>query len=394
MNLSRQPDNLFFSTPFWLPPNVTWDFFERFDTGDGFQFPSVKDLYAAWKLVPLFLIAKYGVEKYVGPKVGAWAGIQDEERKKPPHVDLLEKAHRSKPWGKWSDNEISALTKQLDWTEEQIREWFKARRKFALPTTLEKFSESFWRCFGFIFILAYGLYVHWSKDWFWDIKLAFKDYPQPVTRDMYWYFLISLANYSAWNISQFWDVPRKDPKLLMLHHFAAVFLLSASWIAGAHRIGLYTLLIHDVGDVLVEGSKSLKYIDALKVDQPSLYFFSLFSTSLWVFTRNFILPLRIIPCVYYHAPFSIPETFPLSCLHGPCDISSFRFNMCHIILIILGGMSTLHLYWTYIIMKINYTAFFAGKLKDDTHTMSDDDEDDSAKKITPKKESWSVRTNG
>lgn len=65
MNFSRQPDKLFFSTPFWLPPNVTWDYFERFDTGDGFQFPSVKDLYAAWKLVPLFLIAKYGVEKWV-----------------------------------------------------------------------------------------------------------------------------------------------------------------------------------------------------------------------------------------------------------------------------------------------------------------------------------------
>ncbi|XP_072152955.1 ceramide synthase 4-like isoform X1 [Bemisia tabaci] len=208
---------------------------------------------------------------------------------------------------------------------------------------------------------------------------------QPVTDDIYWYFIISLANYSAWNFSHFWDVPRRDPKVVITHHFSAVVLLSGMWVAGAHRVGLLVCLTHDVGDILLEACKCSKYLNLLKAKAWWLWIFAFFNCGIWIFTRNIILPLHIIPSIYHYSPFNLPQTFPLSCFHGSCDVSAFKFTMCHVLLIMLVGMSILHVYWTGIMVRISYLGLIVGKMEDDTRSMSncdnDDDEDNHEKGI-------------
>lgn len=75
-------------------------------------------------------------------KVAEWAGIKQRRRERPPIIDILEKAHHAKPCGIWRERELYALSKQLDWPKEDVEKWIRARRRFAAPTTVEKFCES------------------------------------------------------------------------------------------------------------------------------------------------------------------------------------------------------------------------------------------------------------
>ncbi|CAH0384297.1 unnamed protein product [Bemisia tabaci] len=382
MNFTKESNGAFFSESFWLPQNVTWEDFNRFEDKDGLRMPKIQDVFVAWKLVPFVLLSKFVVEKFVAPKLGKWAGIKDELREKPKHVEILEKAHRANPWGRWSNQAISALTKQLDWTDEQIHEWFKARRKYATETTLEKFCESVWRAMFFICIMVYGIYCHWSKEWVWDLKRCYENFPQPVTEDLYWYFIISLANYSAWNISQFWDVQRKYYRILLFHHLLAVALLVGQWVAGVHRMGLLICTVHDVGDLLLEAIKCLKYLNLLRAKAWWLWIFSFVNGGLWIATRNIILPFYLIPGIYRHAPFGMLQSFPYSCFRGgACNISSFAFNSNHVLVIMLSCLGLLHVYWTCLIFRISYLALIVGKLEDDTREVSDDESDGPKMKL-------------
>ncbi|CAH0384296.1 unnamed protein product [Bemisia tabaci] len=163
--------------------------FEKFESKDGLRMPSIQDVYFAWKLIPLVLFVKYFMEKCIAATFAKWLGVKEEPREKPPSVDILEREHRANPWGKWSHEKILALSKELAWTEIQVRSWLNTRRRFALPTTAEKFSESSWRACVFFFIFTYGLSVHWSKEWLWDIKLCAQGYP-------------SIYHYSPFNLPQ------------------------------------------------------------------------------------------------------------------------------------------------------------------------------------------------
>ncbi|CAH0384295.1 unnamed protein product [Bemisia tabaci] len=222
--------------------------FEKFESKDGLRMPSIQDVYFAWKLIPLVLFVKYFMEKCIAATFAKWLGVKEEPREKPPSVDILEREHRANPWGKWSHEKILALSKELAWTEIQVRSWLNTRRRFALPTTAEKFSESSWRACVFFFIFTYGLSVHWSKEWLWDIKLCAQGYPR--------------------------------------------FL----------------------------ACKCSKYLNLLKAKAWWLWIFAFFNCGIWIFTRNIILPLHIIPSIYHYSPFNLPQTFPLSCFHGSCDV--------------------------------------------------------------------------
>lgn len=77
-------------------------------------------------------------------------------------------------------------------------------------------------------------------------------YLQGVTRDTWWYYMISLSFYWALAVSQFFDVKRKDFWQMFVHHICTICLLSFSWICNFHRIGTLVLLTHDCGDIFLE----------------------------------------------------------------------------------------------------------------------------------------------
>ena len=55
------------------------------------------------------------------------------------------------------------------------------------------------------------------------------------------------------------DVRRGDHEVLLLHHVVTLVLLAYSFYLGVTEIGLATMLLHDVCDVLMESAKLFRY---------------------------------------------------------------------------------------------------------------------------------------
>lgn len=110
-----------------------------------------------------------------------------------------------------------------------------------------------WRCFYYTYSFVYGLYILWDKPWLWDINHCYYGYPyHPVTSDVWWYYMISMAFYWALSFSQFVDVKRKDFWQMFIHHIATILLMCFSWVGNLTRIGSLVLLVHDCADVFME----------------------------------------------------------------------------------------------------------------------------------------------
>lgn len=95
---------------------------------------------------------------------------------------------------------------------------------------------------------------------------------QGVTRDVWWYYMISLAFYLSLTFYQFFDVKRKDFWPLFIHHIISIVLLSFSWIANLHRVGSLVLLTIDAADFILSVSTcSAHYrpIDTLLPSPPN-----------------------------------------------------------------------------------------------------------------------------
>lgn len=169
------------------------------------------------------------------------------------------------------------LAKQLDWTERQVERWLRLRRSQDRPSTLTKFCENrlviilvycitvcqeyaynivslfSWRCLYYIYSFFYGLIVLWDKPWLWDINHCYYKYPyHPVTNDIWWYYMVSMAFYWSLSFSQFFDVKRKDFWQMFIHHIATIALMCFSWVGNLTRIGSLVLLVHDCADIFLE----------------------------------------------------------------------------------------------------------------------------------------------
>lgn len=194
----------------------------------------------------------------------------------------MEKAYKKKIKHK----EITALAKQLDWSERQVERWLRLRRSQDMPSTLTKFCEnrsvmlnkyfinnplSFvvyfnlknyliysWRCLYYTFIFIYGIIVLWDKPWLWDIKNCYYGYPNhSVSNDIWWYYMVSISFYWSLSISQFFDVKRKDFWQMFIHHKATILLMSFSWVSNLTRIGSLVLVVHDSADIFLEVCQQL-----------------------------------------------------------------------------------------------------------------------------------------
>lgn len=93
---------------------------------------------------------------------------------------------------------------------------------------------------------------------------TFLHFLQGVTRDTWWYYMMSLSFYWALAVSQFFDVKRKDFWQMFVHHICTICLLSFSWICNFHRIGTLVLLTHDCGDIFLEVMNNICFPIAYK----------------------------------------------------------------------------------------------------------------------------------
>ncbi|XP_026668173.1 ceramide synthase 6-like, partial [Ceratina calcarata] len=258
---------------------------------------------------------------------------------------------------------ILALAKQLDWSERQVERWLRLRRAQDKPSTLTKFCENSWRCLYYTYSFIYGLIILWNKPWLWDIKHCYYNYPyHPVSNDVWWYYMISMAFYWSLSFSQFFDVKRKDFWQMFIHHIATIVLMCFSWVGNLTRIGTLVLLVHDCADIFLEAAKMAKYANYQKVCDCIFVIF----TVLWIITRIGVYPFWIIHSTSIEAPKIVPM-FP----------AYYIFNFLLILLLIL------HMIWTYLILKIAYNAFYAGQMEGDIRSSSSEDISDNSLDYAP-----------
>ncbi|XP_022903944.2 ceramide synthase 5 [Onthophagus taurus] len=338
----------FWNEDVWLPPNTTWADMTP-GSRPGVTMTDYRHLYFPLPLALVMLGIRYLLEKYWFTPVGISLGIKNVRPKKAPPNIVLEKAY-STYRRQLKHKQIQGLAKQLDWSERQVERWLRLRYSQEKPTTLVKFTEEAWRCLYYLCSFTYGLVVLWDKPWFWDINECWNGYPyQSVSTDIWWYYMFSLAFYWSLCVSQFFDVKRKDFWQMFIHHIATIVLMSFSWICNLPRIGSLVLVVHDCADIFLEAAKMAKYSGYQKICDT---IFAIF-TILWITTRVGIYPFWIIHNTSIVAPTLLPM-FP----------AYYIFNGLLLLLL------TLHIVWTYLILKIAYKALNAGQMEGDIRSSS------------------------
>ncbi|XP_054267574.1 ceramide synthase 6-like [Macrosteles quadrilineatus] len=345
----------FWDPDIWLPPNITW---ADLQSSDQIEYTHHKDLLYPIPMALLVFVIRYCFEKYCFIPIGTALGIKGSKPKRAVHNEILERAFKQNL--KMKHKDISGLAKQLDWTERQVERWLRLRRAQDKPSTIVKFTENGWRFTYYASSFSFGLYVLWDKPWLWDTDLCWHNYPhQGVSRGVWWYYMTSAAFYWSLMGSQFFDVKRKDFWQMFAHHVLTLFLLALSWVCNFHRIGSLTILLHDFADIFLEFAKMAKYAKYQKLCDTV---FAIFTIS-WLVTRTGIFPFILIYS---------------TTVRGPIIVNTPMFPAYYIFNGLLFFLLGLHLFWTYLILKLAKSALSAGQMEGDIRSSSSDFSDTSA----------------
>lgn len=221
---------------------------------------------------------------------------------------------------------------------------------------VKKFSEGLWRFTFYLSLSIYGwFFVLWDKPYLRDTMHSLYHHPHhPVTTHEWWYYNIELGFYISLVITQFFDTKRKDFWQMFVHHLVTILLLVLSWACNFHRIGCLVIAIHDIGDIPLEAAKLAKYCEKQRLAD---LIFAVF-TAVWIYTRCYLLPARVIYYTSYKA-LSIIPFFP----------AYYIFNG------LLCLLQFLHIVWTYVIIKMVFDALQNDGMRDLRSGSEDDSED-------------------
>ena len=351
----------FWNPSVWLPPNYDWkdlvpnEKVRYANWGDLWTYPIVMALLG----IPLrFLV----LNKLVYNRIALAVGLKDIKPRPAAPNETLEELftrHKSKP----PSSEITKSAATLGWTERKVERWLRQRTAMTHISKFTKFMECAWQCTYYTFIFVFGLYVMWGKPWFWDILHCWYDYPNhSVDDDVWWYYMISLSFYWCMTFTHFVESKRKDFWQMFFHHLVTIMLITFSWTCNLTRIGTLVLIVHDCADIPLQLSKMSIYSGHKAFCDVVFTTFAL----LWIITRVGIYPIWIVYSTAIDAPTIVPM-FP----------AYYIFNSLLIILLVL------HVYWTYLILRIIATTFQKGAVEDNRSSSDPSDislEDDDKKR--------------
>ncbi|XP_015190439.1 PREDICTED: ceramide synthase 5-like isoform X2 [Polistes dominula] len=310
-------------------------------------------------LMSLFLfIMKYTFERYLFVLFGQFLGIKDERKKKVRQIEILKKAYINK---KINHEQILALAKQLNCSERQIERWLRFNKFQDISSTLTKFCESCWRCFYYTCMFIYGLLILWNKPWFWNTTQCYYNYPyHSITNDIGWYYIITTAIYLISTITHFFETKRNDFWQVFIHHIIAIVLLFLTWVNNLTRLISLVIVLHDASEIFLELAKTARYAN---YKNTSNIMFVIFTIS-WICTRIGIFPFSIIYSLFFEAPKHMS-----------------MFPTFYVIEALLCLLFLLHLFWTYLIIKVAYNNFYTGQKKGDIRSDNEDVSDVSDNEI-------------
>lgn len=117
------------------------------------------------------------------------------------------------------------------------------------------------------------------------------------------------------------DCWRKDSIVMLVHHFIAMSLIFFGFSTRAHQVGVIVLFLHDITDVILEGTKSLLYFKIQdKKEYPIFELIGnvgfLLFTAAWVCSRLYVFPMRLMgQCtILYELNHQVPLSFMVNSL--------------------------------------------------------------------------------
>jgi hypothetical protein len=264
---------------------------------------------------------------------------------------------------------LGRSTHGIDWERENDERIFK-------------FGEYVFRFFFHSAVSVYGLWYFLDEPW-WDpaqggVKVTFAGHPDhAIDVGMIWYYLlqcaynveamISLIELSvdvrlqgiycssdgilklqspieiAWSPTYRGDFPE-----MFVHHVITNLLVIGSSHCRFTRIGSMVFMVHDISDVPVDLSKLSNFMKWKATTVVS--FVALLAT--WVLTRLCILPFVIVKGVFDHDH----EVKAFHKIHHVMGLAIFK--------LLLIGITTLHVCWFLILIRILYRLVMKGERHD------------------------------
>ncbi|KAM6464526.1 ceramide synthase 4-like [Liasis olivaceus] len=198
--------------------------------------------------------------------------------------------------------------------------------------------------------------VFLQKPWFWDLRQCWVGYPQqPLQPGLCGYYLTQLSFYCSLVVMLPFQVKRMDFRKEIVHHAATLLLISFSYCANYIRIGSLVMILHDVPDCFLYYAKMFNY---LKWQKTSYALFIMFSAA-FLFTRLVIFPYKILYSSHYY----FMELFQ----------PFFSYYFSNALLIVL---QLLHVFWSYLIIRMVYRFLICGTLEKDVRSNSEGSEDE------------------
>ncbi|TMS39465.1 hypothetical protein L596_005981 [Steinernema carpocapsae] len=249
---------------------------------------------------------------------------------------------------------------------------------FSKNTKRKRVLECFFRTSIYVVFFVFGCFTLYDKSWMWDVTECWKNYPNhEIDNTVWWYYMLETGFYCSLLISSTFETRRSDFWQLIFHHVVTIGLLSASWTINFVRVGTLVLISHDLSDIIMELGKLVRYgkIGPLATN----FMFVMFLTS-WIVTRLGFYPFVVIRSAVMDAPTLIQPGWQL------LDFTQIP-HAPRVIIIMLICLFALHVFWTFIILKIIIRTVTKGEARDVRSSESEADDDDKSRLVNKRKKS-------
>uniref|UniRef100_A0A183BNX6 TLC domain-containing protein n=1 Tax=Globodera pallida TaxID=36090 RepID=A0A183BNX6_GLOPA len=310
----------------WLPPNMTW---ADLESRGGMNYPQFRELGYAFLAACIITFIRILTEALVFLPIGYYGGWMDEKKGSIYHRIL-----------------------------DHLFFGFAGRSKF------KRVAETAWRFTYYAIIWLVGMAVLYNEPQFSSVIECFREWPKHHLPNNVWlYFIVQSGFYLSLLFSLVvFDVRRSDHYEMATHHVATILLLSMSFTINFVRAATLILILHDSADVFLELGKLFRYAGwdrAVTID------FCVFML-VWVGTRLVVFPLKLVRHMLFDAPRLIMESYRWTDLFQKPIIPRVFLAVLFILLL-------LHIFWTYLLVKIAIKSVKSGV--DDIREESESEEE-------------------
>ncbi|KAL4859864.1 LAG1 longevity assurance 1 [Chlorella vulgaris] len=207
--------------------------------------------------------------------------------------------------------------------------------------TYDKFKESAYKCGVQVCFTIVLLLVGLNKPWFYNTKLYWADcrWPceAPISYGERFVYCLVLGFYvQAVPMLFLWETKRKDRLEVFAHHVATIVLISYSYYLNLTRVGFMVLVCHESNDIFLEAAKMARYV---KHESLTTAIFVVFMLS-WFTTRVYMFPVFVIRSTLFESRARAAELGVQIQPHHAILNGFLIFLYC------------LHVYWSYLILRI------------------------------------------